>query len=73
MAVFFIHTTMKKLNEFECSLIVQGLQLVAEGWKAEITQVEAEGKRSLFTQAYVDMVVKELVDKVKLGTLKPKK
>ena len=70
---FFIHTTMKKLNEFECSLIVQGLQLVAEGWKAEITQVEAEGKRSLFTQAYVDMVVKELTEKVQLGTLKPKK
>jgi hypothetical protein len=64
---------MKKFNEFECSLIVQGLQLVAEGWKAEITKVEAEGKRSMFTQGYVDMVVKELTEKVQLGTLKPKK
>jgi hypothetical protein len=64
---------MKKFNEFECSLIVQGLQLVAEGWKAEITEVEAEGKRSIFTQGYVDMVVKELTEKVKEGTLKPKK
>jgi hypothetical protein len=64
---------MKKFNEFECSLIVQGLQLVAEGWKAEIAQVEAEGKRSMFTQGYVDMVVKELTEKVQLGTLKPKK
>jgi hypothetical protein len=64
---------MKKFNEFECSLIVQGLALVCEGWKAEIDQVEAEGKRSLFTQAYVDMVVKELTEKVQLGTLKPKK
>lgn len=64
---------MKKFNEFECSLIVQGLQLVAEGWKAEIAQAESEGKRSLFTQGYVDMVVKELAEKVQLGTLKPKK
>jgi hypothetical protein len=64
---------MKKFTDFECSLIVQGLQLVAEGWKAEITEAEAEGKRSIFTQGYVDMFVKELTDKVKDGTLKPKK
>lgn len=63
---------MKKFNEFECSLIVQGLALVAEGWKAEITKVEAEGKRSLFTTGYVDLVTKELTEKVKDGTLKPK-
>lgn len=64
---------MKKFNEFECSLIVQGLEMVAEGWKAEIAKVEAEGKRSMFTQGYVELVVKELTEKVKQGTLKPKK
>ena len=64
---------MKKFNEFECSLIGQGLQLVAESWKAEITEAEAKGNRSLFTQGFVDIFVKELTEKVKDGTLKPKK
>jgi hypothetical protein len=64
---------MKKFNEFECSLIVQGLAMVAEGWKAEIAEAETKGKRSIFTEGYVDLVVKELTEKVKEGTLKPKK
>jgi len=64
---------MKKFNEFECWMLVQSLELLAEAWKVEIDETEAKGKMSLFTKGYVDIVTKELTEKVKAGTLKPRK
>lgn len=64
---------MKKFNEFECWMIVQSLELLAEAWKGEIAEAEAKGNRAIWTEGYVEMVTKELTEKVKAGTLKPRK
>ena len=63
---------MKKFNGFESHLIVEGLKEVAASMKEGIVKAESEGKRSLMTTSYIDMVVAETIDKVKLNTLKQK-
>ena len=63
---------MKKLNGFENYLVVEGLSILREQWKSEIKLAEANGKIPLMTESYVDMVVNETIEKIKLLTLKQK-
>jgi len=63
---------MKKLNGFESWLILEGLKLAAEDMKQGIEQTLANGKMPLMTTGYVDMVIKDAVEKVNSLTIKQK-
>ncbi len=63
---------MKKFNGFEAYLILEGLKEVAASMKEGIEKTLAEGKRPLMTTGYVDMVVKDAVEKVNSLTIKQK-
>jgi hypothetical protein len=63
---------MKKLNGFESYLVIEGLNAIRNEWKKDIKEVEAQGKIPLMTEAYVDMVVNETIEKIKALTLKQK-
>jgi hypothetical protein len=64
---------MSKFNGFEKFIIVSGVERVALEMKCEIRNVEEKGKNPLMTVEYVDMVLKELLDKVNSFTIKEKK
>jgi hypothetical protein len=64
---------MAKFNGFEKYLIVQGVERVALEMKADIRDIEEKGKNPLMTIGYVEMVMKELLDKVNSFTIKEKK
>lgn len=61
---------MKKFNGFEAYLILEGLKEVAVSMKEGIVKTEAEGKLPLMTTGYVDMVIKDAVEKVNSLTIK---
>jgi len=63
---------MKKLNGFESYLVIEGLNILRDEWRNEIKLVETNGKIPLMTEAYVDMVVDDAIEKIKLLTLKQK-
>ncbi len=63
---------MKKFNGFEAWLILEGLKEVSASMKEGIEKTLAEGKRPLMTTGYVDMVVKDAVEKVNSLTIKQK-
>jgi len=63
---------MAKFNGFEKYLLVQGLERVALEMKADIRDLEERGKNPLMTVGYVEMVVKETLDKLSALTLKQK-
>ena len=63
---------MKKFNGFEAYLILEGLKEVAASMKEGIEKTLAEGKRPLMTTGYVDMVVKDAIEKVNSLTIKQK-
>ena len=63
---------MAKFNGFENYLLVQGLERVALEMKADIRDLEEKGKNPLMTVGYVEMVVKETLDKLSAFTLKQK-
>lgn len=64
---------MKKLNGFESYLVVEGLNKVAAEMKADIVRMESEGKRALMTEGYIDMIVKDALEKITSFTVKQKK
>ena len=64
---------MKKLNGFESYLVVEGLNKVAAEMKADIVKMESEGKRALMTEGYIDMIVKDALEKITSLTVKQKK
>ena len=64
---------MKKLNSFESYLVVEGLNKVAAEMKADIVKMESEGKRALMTEGYIDMIVKDALEKITSFTVKQKK
>ena len=64
---------MTKFNGFEKYLIVEGLNKLATEMKAEIRNLEEEGKRPLMTTGYIDMVLKDTLDKVTNFTIKERK
>jgi hypothetical protein len=63
---------MKKFNGFEAYLILEGLKEVAIQIKASIEDTVANGKMPLMTTGYVDMVIKDAVEKVNSLTIKQK-
>jgi hypothetical protein len=63
---------MAKFNGFEKYLLVQGLERVALEMKADIRDLEERGKNPLMTVGYVEMVVKDTLDKLSAFTLKQK-
>jgi hypothetical protein len=63
---------MKKFNGFEAYLILEGLKEVSASMKEGIEKTLAEGKMPLMTTGYVDMVIKDTVEKVNSLTLKQK-
>jgi hypothetical protein len=63
---------MKKFNGFEAWLILEGLKLASEDMKQGIEQTIANGKMPLMTTGYVDMVIKDAVEKVNSLTIKQK-
>ena len=63
---------MKKLNGFESYLVIEGLALLKDAWKKDIEEVRAKGKNPLMTEGYVDMVINDTIEKIKLLTLKQK-
>ena len=63
---------MKKLNAFQSYLVTEGLNILRNEWKNEIKLAETNNKIPLMTEAYVDMVVDETIDNIKLLTLKQK-
>jgi hypothetical protein len=63
---------MKKFNGFEAYLILEGLKEVSTSMKEGIEKTLAEGKMPLMTTGYVDMVIKDAVEKVNSLTVKQK-
>jgi hypothetical protein len=63
---------MKKFNGFEAYLILEGLKEVSASMKEGIEKTLAEGKMPLMTTGYVDMVIKDAVEKVNSLTVKQK-
>ena len=63
---------MKKFNGFEAYLILEGLKEVEASMKEGIEKTLAEGKMPLMTTGYVDMVIKDAVEKVNSLTVKQK-
>lgn len=63
---------MKKFNGFEAYLIIEGLKLAAEDMKSGIEETLTKGKNPLMTTGYVDMVVKEAIEKINSLTIKQK-
>lgn len=64
---------MKKLNEFQLFLITNGLQMVAEAYKKDIAEANANGRNHMFDESYVDMFTKETIEAVQELTKKPRK
>ena len=63
---------MKKLNEFESYLVIEGLNNLKEEYKKDIRRIVKEGKNPLMTETYIEMVVNETINKIKQLTLKQK-
>ena len=63
---------MSKFNGFEKYLLVQGLERVSLEMKADIRDLEERGKNPLMTVGYVEMVVRDTLDKLTSFTLKEK-
>ena len=61
---------MKKLNGQEAWFIKEGLQVLLKDWSSNIKELEEQGKHSLFTVGYLEMMIKEITSKVDSITLK---
>ena len=64
---------MKKLNGQEAWFLKEGLQVLLKTWSDDINELEEQGKRSLFTVAYLEQMVKEITNTVNDLTLKKHK
>ena len=64
---------MKKLNGQEAWFLKEGLQVLLKDWSNDIKELEEQGKRSLFTVAYLEQMVKEITGTVNDLTLKKHK
>ena len=58
---------MKKFNGHEAHIISNALDLYVREINKEIEELEAEGKRPLFTKDYYPQVAKDIKTKVKLN------
>jgi len=53
-----------KFSGFEKYLIVQGLNMVKEQSKTEIREAIAKGEHPIMTEEFIDITVKEALDKL---------
>jgi len=53
-----------KFNGFEKYLIIQGLNIVKEQAKTEIREAIAKGEMPIMTEDFIDITVKEALDKL---------
>jgi hypothetical protein len=63
---------MKKLNEYQASIIKSGLEMWARELKLEIAEAEAAGKNPIMTRGFVDMQLAETLEAIKLLTKRNK-
>jgi hypothetical protein len=63
---------MKKLNEYQASIIKSGLEMWARELKLEIAEAEAAGKNPIMTRGFVDMQLTETLEAIKLLTKRNK-
>ncbi len=61
---------MTKLNKFEQHVIESALELWVAQFEKEITDLEAQGKRSIYHVTFPSMVAKDLKSKVESLTKK---
>lgn len=64
---------MEKFNGWERMNILQGLNLVKHHYKADIEEIEAQGKVALFSAEYIDMMIAEIKLKVESLSKQEKK
>lgn len=64
---------MKKLNGQEAWFLKEGLQVLLKTWSNDINEMESEGKRSIFTAAYLEQMIKQITNTVDDLTLKKHK
>ena len=64
---------MRKLNGQEAWFLKEGLQVLLKTWSDDINELEEQGKRSLFTVAYLEQMEKEITNTVNDLTLKKHK
>jgi hypothetical protein len=55
---------MNKLNVFENYLLSEGLKLFTEQMRADVKAYEDNGKMPVYTISYVDMIERELLEKL---------
>jgi hypothetical protein len=60
---------MKKLNGFESYIVIEGLLKVKSDMINDIKELEAKGLNSMMTEGYVDRVVNEAIEKIKVLTI----
>ena len=58
---------MKKLNGFESYLVIEGLESMRRQMKLDILEIEADGKNAIMTTGYVDMVINDAIEKIKIN------
>ena len=63
---------MTKFNQFEKYNLVTGLELLRDNYLKTVKESELEGKRAIFTEAYVNSVIDELKSKIEANTKKDK-
>lgn len=63
---------MTKFNGFESYNLVTGLELLRNSYLETIKQADLDGKRSIFTEDYVNMVIDELKEKIEKNTKQDK-
>ena len=52
---------MKKFNQFQLTLIKDGLELLKDKWKQEIAESEKNGKINIFHPSFVDLSINETI------------
>lgn len=55
---------MKKFNQAEKNVIIEGLEMYLEVWAEQIEDILNRGKRPIFTQGYARQVINDLINKV---------
>ena len=55
---------MKKFNQAEKNVIIEGLELYLEAWNEQIADSIKRGKRPIFTEGYARQVINDLLNRV---------
>ena len=55
---------MKKFNQAEKNVIIEGLELYLEAWTEQIADSIKRGKRPIFTEGYARLVINDLLNRV---------